>query len=66
MAQLRLRSLTMVKSIRSLTLVAVLSVTVVPAVSAENMGTNPKPQVATDQLSTLRVLQSTVFFLFGL
>jgi hypothetical protein len=34
----------MVKSIRSLILVAVLSVAVVPALSAENMGTNPKPQ----------------------
>ena len=57
----------MVKSIHLLTLVAVLSLAVVPATSAENMGTNPKPQPPpTTQLSRLSVIQSTVFFLLGL
>ncbi len=56
----------MVKSFRSLTLAAVLSVAVVPALSAENMGTNPKPQPPPAPLSKLIVLQSTVLALFGL
>jgi len=56
----------MVKSVRSLAFAAVLSVAVVPALSAENMGTNPKPQPPPDQLSSLHVIQSTVLFLLGL
>jgi hypothetical protein len=56
----------MVKSIRSLTLVAILFAAVVPALSAENMGTNPKPQPPPAQLSRLSVFQSTVSLFFGL
>lgn len=61
-----LRSYIMVNSIRSLTFAAILSLAVVPTLSAENMGTNPKPKTAAALPSVLEVFQATAFLVLGL
>jgi hypothetical protein len=55
----------MPNSIRSLALAAVLSLAVVPTLSAENTGTDPKPTAAA-QFSMLEQLQYNIIFFFSL
>jgi hypothetical protein len=54
------------KPVRLLTLVALLSLGVATTLSAENMGTNPKPKPQPKQPSVLEVLQYTVLSYLGL
>jgi hypothetical protein len=61
-----LRSYIMNKPVRLLTLVALLSLGVATTLSAENMGTNPKPKPQPKQPSVLEVLQYTVLSYLGL
>ena len=53
----------MPNSIRSLTLAVALFISVVPSISAEVTGTDPKPRSEhVTQLSVLELLQSYIFF----
>jgi hypothetical protein len=57
----------MPNSIRSLTLAVALFISVVPSISAENTGTDPKPRSKhVAQLSVLELLQSYILSLFHL
>lgn len=54
------------KSVRTLALVAVLSLVAAPSMKAERMGGNPRPQaVSTTTVSALQVVQYTVLAYFG-
>jgi hypothetical protein len=53
----------MFKSIRSIAFVALVSLVITPSLSAENMGTNPKPRKPSVVLITLA---SAAHLLFGL
>jgi hypothetical protein len=57
----------MPNSIRSLTLAAAILLAVVPTISAENTGTDPKPRsIAVTQLSVLKLLRYEILSFFGL
>jgi hypothetical protein len=57
----------MVKAVRSFTLVAALALAVVPALSAENTGTDPKPRrVEVTQRSLLEQLRYELLSFLGL
>jgi hypothetical protein len=53
-------------SVRSLTLAAALLLAVVPSISAENTGTDPKPSIKVAQPSILELLQQYVLTFFAL
>jgi hypothetical protein len=55
----------MVKSIRTCAFAAVISLAGVPTLSAENMGTNPKPKPAIVLPSTLEMFLATAFVYLG-
>lgn len=57
----------MQKSVRLFTFVAVLSLTIAPAIHAERAGTNPHPQavVAQPAPTILELIKSTVLGYFG-
>jgi hypothetical protein len=54
------------KPLRALTLASVLSLAFTTTLLAENMGTNPKPQRHSQQLSVLKELYDTITLYLGL
>jgi len=55
----------MIKSVRTIALAALLSLAFVPALSAENMGTNPKPGGGDGTGDSVSVLQAVEYVILS-